>query len=268
VIYIGRYILQLFKVWITWLFLVLDAVGLALFVVAYFEPSFVLPRWTFWVFIGVTIGGFIGTNVKLFADQQIEIERLQNHIAELQATEANIYLEVISQEFSYSNSGTRPPFPINDMIGAYGFKDNGLPGWASYWAEIEARNIGRESGELEWNLDRARTQIPSMFIIDDTTDGLLDLRGKIEPREKEPFYYYLYFKITEEYQEPRAFAKALHSLDKYQITLNYWTKRITGPSEVKSLCLLGDFQNFRQKIVDYWKNHIELRELSELAETG
>lgn len=258
----------MFKVWITWLFLILDAVVLALFVVAYFEPSFVLPRWTFWVFIGVTIVGFIGANVKLFADQQAEIGRLQNHIAELQATEVNIHLEVLSQEFSHSYSGTRPPFPVKDKIDAYGFKDNGLPGWASLWANIEARNSGWESGELEWNLDRTRTKIPSMFIIDDSTDGLLGYLRKIEPRERQTTDYYLFFKIAEGYQDPRAFAKALRSLDEYQITLNYWTQRITGPSEAQSLYLSGDFQHFRQQVVEHWKGHIELTELAELAEAG
>jgi hypothetical protein len=228
--FIGRYFLQLFKVWITWLFLVLDAVGLALFVIAYFAPSLVLPRWTFWVFIGVTVVGFVGANVKLFADQQAEIGQLQNHIAQLQATEADIHLEVLSQEFSHSNSGTRPPFPVQDKINAYGFKENGLPGWASLWANIEARNSGWESGELEWNLDRTRIKIPSMFIIDDTTDGSLGYLGKIEPRKRYTADYYLYFKISEGYQDPQAFAKALRSLDEYQITVNFRTKRITGPS--------------------------------------
>lgn len=83
---LGNYLIRLFAIWITWLFLGLDAIGLVLFIVAYFVPAFVLPWWTFWVFIGFTGLGLIGANIRVFAAQQSRIVELQRNIATLQAT--------------------------------------------------------------------------------------------------------------------------------------------------------------------------------------
>lgn len=206
-----------------------------------------------------------------FAESKLawEAERqlLQGHISELLATEANISLSVIEQGFHPSFSGTKPTFPNAPKIGPYGFTENGLPGWASLWANVEVKNTGWEAGELEWELDETTTKIPPIFIIGDVDEyGKFSYLGNIKRRDKFTTSLYLYVKIAPAYQEPQAFAKALGSLDEYNFVVRYWTKRITGLSEPQTLSISGNFQEFREKILEYWKSNKKFEALAQLVE--
>ena len=192
---------------------------------------------------------------------------LQDRISELEATEANISLRVIEQRFHHSFSGTKPAFPDAPKTDGYGFTENGLPGWARLWANVEVENVGREAGELEWELDKANTRIPPIFIIGDADEyGKFSHIGDIKPRKRFRTDLSLYVKIAPTYQEPQAFAKALGSLDEYNFVLHYWTKRITGLSEPQTLSISGNFQEFREKILEYWKGNKKFEVLAQLVE--
>ena len=223
--------------------------------------------------IGIFISAYLvhrDTEIQ-FSDSRLvweaEKQLLQDRISEFEATEANISLRVVQQEFNPSFSGTKPPFSDAPKIGPNGFTENGLPGWASLWARIEIKNIGWEEGKLECELDETNTRIHQIFVLGDADEhGGLDYMGKIKPRSDFTVNLHLYVKIAPTYQEPQAFAETLSSLDEYNFVVRYWTKRITGLSKPQSLSIAGDFQEFRKKVVEYWKGNKKFEDLARLAE--
>jgi len=64
--------------------LIFDLIGAALFVVAYFYQSFLLPFWSFFVFVGISIVLFAIANIQIFKEQEEEVEELRYRITELQ----------------------------------------------------------------------------------------------------------------------------------------------------------------------------------------
>ena len=127
---VRQYLLQLLQTWVTWLFIILDAVGLILFCVAYFIPDFVLPQWTFWLFVGITLIGFMGANIKLFADQQSEIKQLLEQINELESVESGIN-NVVHHRIKRQGRGWRRG-NVNPMLAALSQLHSDRFAWA--WA--------------------------------------------------------------------------------------------------------------------------------------
>jgi hypothetical protein len=89
------------------------------------------------------------------------------------------------------------------------------------------------------------------------------LLGWIKPRQK-PFLvkWKLCVRIVE--RNPHSFARALGTLDTYSVVMNYRTKRIDGESSPREMIIQGDFQDFRQKIVEHWEwRYTNLAQLAE-----
>jgi len=101
-----KYFKDLSRIWITWLFLILDGLGVFLLVVSYFRPSFNLPFWTFWIFIAVTLIGFIAANIKMFSDLISEKNTLVEKINLLQKNEIDEKSLYIGQYFPNSSPYT------------------------------------------------------------------------------------------------------------------------------------------------------------------
>jgi hypothetical protein len=239
--------------------------GLITFITGHFKPDLSFPTWVFWLFLAFAFITFLGANVKLFADNEAEKLLLQRRIDELEATEANISLKFVEAGFYPSHSGIPSPFPDIE-IDQFGFDKRGLPGWASIRAKLLIKNTGYEDGELVWELDRAKTNLPPLFALDEEYDGEFD-KGPlawIGPRQK-PFSvsWKLYVRIAE--QDPHSFAQGIGSLDNYSVVLNYRTRRIDGESPQRSITITGDFQEFRAKVLEHWEwRH---RDLADLAKT-
>ena len=61
---IKNYFFRLCKIWITRVFLFLDAIGLVLFMIQFYQPTLTLPFWILWAFVGISVAGFVGANIK------------------------------------------------------------------------------------------------------------------------------------------------------------------------------------------------------------
>ena len=220
------------------------------------------------IFLTVMLCG----NYLIFKKQRETIGDRENRIAELEATEANILLELAETGFSPSGTRTSRPFP-EVKADSYGFDEHGLPGWGAIWVSLKGENIGWEAGIPVCEFNRGKTELPSLFdpnfVLDKgVSDEIFwDASRRIEGRTPFKAYLRLNVRITE--RDPQVFARSLNSLKKYRVVINYYTKPIVGKSEphVRSLPMEGDFQEFRQQLLKYWR-HSKYRELAQIAETN
>lgn len=187
-------------------------------------------------------------------------------LADAITDQADIRLEVVEKSFSPSSGSVSSPFP-GVPKNLYGFTENGLPDWCYLWAHIEAKNIGPEVGRLVYELDKAKTKLPSLFDLDRSRDSS-EIPSRFEPGRLYPdrIDLYLNFPLTE--REPQAFAQSLKDLVKYKrrywIVLRYKTLRVSGESQAQPLVIEGDFQDFYQKVLNYWGEG-KFKDLADLA---
>lgn len=268
-----KYLLQLAVVWfLVVLFYILDMLDVldTLGVVERLAPGFNLPeRQLYLLLLAIS---FVMANPIIYIKQTLEKQSLENRIAEFEATEANILLELAGTGFSPSGTGTSRPFP-EVKVDSYGFDEHGLPGWGVLWVSLKGENIGWEAGIPVCEFNRGKTELPSLFdpnfVLDKgiSDEIFWDASRRIEGRTPFEAYLRLNVRITE--RDPQVFARSLNSLKKYRVVINYYTKPIVGKSEphVRSLPIEGDFQEFRQQLLEYWR-HSKYRELAQIAETN
>jgi hypothetical protein len=194
-----------------------------------------------------TIGGLI-----FFISFLLANFSLYREMADATSYQADIRLEVLEKGFSHSYGSGRSPFreiPKNP----YGFDRQGLPDWCYLWANIGVVNIGYEKGQLAWELDKAKTKLPSLFAPDKVNVEFYP-PGSLEGRNSSGADFFFDVLLTE--REPYAFAQSLKALVKskqgYQVVLRYKTKRVDGESSTRELPIIGDFQDFCQEILTYW----------------
>ena len=208
---------------------------------------------------------FVIANPLIYIKQALEKQSLEDHIARHEADEANIHLEVMESGFQPSGTSTTRSFR-DVKVDPYGFDECGLPGWGVIWASLKITNIGYEAGKLICDFDRPRTKLPSLFdpnfVISASTDVLLRDSISIEGRSSRTAHLSLDIRITERDRE--AFVRVLNSLDNYRVIIVYRTKRIDGESEPRFLKIEGDFQGFRQQVLEHWK-HSKHRDLAQIA---
>jgi len=206
-----------------------------------------------------TIGGLI-----FFISFLLANFSLYSELAESTSYQADIRLEVVEKGFTPSYGSGRSPFREVPKS-PYGFDKQGLPDWCYLWANISVVNIGYEKGQLAWELDRAKTRLPSLFAPDKIRVEFY-LPASLEGRNSSRADFFLDVLLTE--REPHAFAQSLKALVKskqgYQIMLRHKTKRVGGESETRPLFIKGDFQDFYQKILTYWDNN-GFKDLVDLA---
>lgn len=237
----GKYFQQLLHLWLYWfVFPILDMV---LLVGDHLVPAVSVPPAAYWSLLAL---GFLCANVKLFADQE-------QRISQLEARQADIRLTLRESGLDHSHSGRKPPFPEVRRTGAYGFNEQGMPGWAVLWANLEIENVGYEEGELVLEIVRWKTELPRLFAIREQDVGWFHggAPGTIDRRTRINKQWFLDLQITE--QEPQAFARALPSLSTYRVVMQYHTRRIGGESRRSKLVIEGNFFTFRHNVLEHWK---------------
>lgn len=226
------------------MFLVADAIA---FAVGLFLPRFVAPRWVYGVVLGA---GLLAAHIQLLAQSEKEKGVLEKHIAELRRMEADIRLQVKQTHFGPPTGSVRSPG--RDLPGYdRGFSSQGLPHHGELYARINVRNVGYEPGRLMWELDPARTKLPSLFDQDrikcDFHATKVDARGEFEA---DLFVYLLLG-----HDNPKAVARRLREIaqsnEPYVVIMSYWTHRVDGDTDPQELRIQADMRQFYEKIVDH-----------------
>ena len=257
-----RYLCRFLKLWIIWCwFLALDGLGL---VIDTFVPAFSPPRWLYWA---IAAFGFLAANVKLFAEQESEKQKLQGRINEFEDTRADIHFKK-KEDFCYPASIHYSCF----VSGKKGYHDSevlyrdGLPIGVIIGAHLEGWKWSDEPGKPISKI--AEVDLPPLF--DLLNEGSFQNPKGVTLDRIEgfsyglPARYELPIKITVE--DPRSFAQRLNSVDSYRVVIQYYTKRVDDSESTSHLLTLeGDFQEFRDEICEKWKGW-GFSELAQLAE--
>ncbi len=169
-----------------------------------------------------------------------------------------------------AGTSTLRPFP-EVKVDPYGFDERGLPGWGVIWVNIKGENRGWEASKLVCDFDRDATDLPSLFdpdfVLDEDVSDSLFYGASRNIEGRTPFEAYLQLNVRIAEQDRQAFARALNSLKSYCVVMNHHTKSIVGEPKphTTALSITGDFQEFRQKILDHWRHskHCDLAQLAE-----
>jgi hypothetical protein len=231
-----------------------DLVGIILFFFPQLAQSLTTDE-----LLARTVGGFVFFLSFLLANfslyRKLRIDR---------SDQADIWLRILEKSFNNPYGVGRYPFR-NSIPNLSGFDEQGLPQWCSLYVQIEVANTGYEKGNLNSQIDEKKTKLPALFRSDDLHFECY-LPTNVEPRVSFPVP--LYCDVLTIKQEPKAFAQSLKALVKtkqgYQVVLHYKTKRVDGESEIRSLVIKGDLQDFYQKMLEYWDNN-GFKELANLA---
>lgn len=164
---------------------------------------------------------------------------------------------VVGDQFFNSSSGSRS-HPINGCRNSpHGFNKEGLPDWGSLYTVIEITNIGLEDGQLRWKLDKEKTKLPQLFDFDNYRIEFNPPKV-IHPRKVPPDAPAFFFDIVFTDQDPYKFASAIKDLvlryEQYEIALQYWTVRVDGDSNPRTLIIKGGFQNFYHSVIKHWED--------------
>jgi hypothetical protein len=259
-----KYVTGLLAIWFNWLLLAAGIISAILLMVESFYPALSLPAWFSWILVAVIIFCFLGANVRLFANLEIEKRHLLERITELEAVQAK--LQITCQHFGFGPSRSQDSRQFREReIDPYGYDKDGLLDCAGVWADIEIENVGYKPGELVIGLDDSSTKLPGIFAIDENTT--IQFHGgpptQIGGQARLPKQIMLDFTIKE--RNPQAFARALQTPQTYKIVLKYCTRRIGSTSEEESLVIGGNLENFREKVIKYWEG-FGFGELAEIAE--
>lgn len=259
-----EYVKRLLAIWFTWLLLAASIIGAVLLLIDARYPNFSLPQWAFWAYTGVIIFCFLGANVRLFANQEIEKNRLLERITKLEAREANLQITLLDFEFGPSRSQNSERLRERE-IDPYGYDKDGLPDCAGVWADIEIENVGYEPGELVIDLDIDTTELPGIFTIDRNTRLWFHNGPPTRLQERSRLSKQMMIDFTISERNPQAFARALQTPQSYRIALKYYTRRTGGTSQEKSLVIEGNLEHFREKVIEYWQG-FRFAQLAEIAE--
>jgi len=258
------YVTALWEIPLTRLLILLDLVGL------YLLWRVVIDDLEELAYVLAFLAVMLGSNYLIFKKQRETIGDRENRIAELEAAEANIHLEVAETGFWPAGTSTLRPFP-EAKVDPYGFDERGLPGWGVIWVNIKGENRGWKAGKLLCDFDRDATDLPSLFdpdfVLDEDVSDSLFYGASRNIEGRTPFKAYLRLNVRIAEQDRQAFARALSSLKSYRVVMNYHTKPIVGEPKphTTALSITGDFQEFRQKIRDHWRHskHCDLAQLAE-----
>ena len=72
IISVGSYFSRLFKIWITGVLLILDLIGLIIYLMPHYFPNWEVPDFVFSVFIILTVVGFVWANI-IMHDEQFKV---------------------------------------------------------------------------------------------------------------------------------------------------------------------------------------------------
>ena len=197
---------------------------------------------------GIFIASFLVANYKVYLDLCVD--------------GADIRLSTQLQHFGTGSTGRNP---FRDIIESpNGYTDQGLPCWATLYAQIKIANIGFEGGIFSGEIVRSRTKLPGLF---NTAKMHNDLRTMMSIPERESRDVNLFIDLPFTVQDPRLFAEQLKKLSKsnkrFQVVIRYFTRRVDGVTKPRELKIKGDFADFCKEIIEHWQQH----NFSELAST-
>lgn len=189
---------------------------------------------------------------------------LYKKLAEQLSYGADLHLKVLERGFRHSFGTTNSPFP-QVRKSANGFNNQGIPDWGSLWARIKVANTGYEDGQLECELDRAKTKLPVLF---DRDSARIEFYTPLRVAARSSPIVDLYFNILFTEQDPQAFARSLGTLVKtkqqYRVVLSYRTVSVDEESKTRKLHVKGDFQDFYRSVIEHWENY-RFRDLAKIA---
>lgn len=206
-----------------------------------------------------TIGGLIFFFSFLFANYSIYLRSVND--------KADIRLKAAGQSFTLSSSGRSPFREIQSN--PYGFSKQGLPDWATLYAEIEIANIGCEEGQLYWELYLSKTKLPPLFGLEKYK---LDFQPPLHIAGRQPSRALLFFDVLLSEHSPQTFAVALKKLiqskKKYRLVMKYWTKSVDGESNHRELKITGNFIEFYKQVLQHWDDFgfADLARIGRMAE--
>jgi hypothetical protein len=260
-----------------WVSLLFDVLG----IVAWFRPGLgglvEARRVVKAIGGGIFLLSFVLANFFAYRKQRHQIRELEGDIDELGIEEADIYLkDEYHAEVCWPSltpiSGHGRPFPLVKVIRG-GYREDGVPGWASICARLDAENRGPEDGCLVCEFDTDASRFPRVFdrdfhVVSDSDPVFRDSehKDKIPKRDHRRRYFHLAVLVSE--QDPKAFAHALASLGDYCIRLRYYSHPKVGDSVrgPRYLDVEGDFDEFRQETLSRWRRHGKFKHLAEIAE--
>lgn len=190
---------------------IFDVIGIILFFSPYIQIHyFTDPQVLQKIGIGIFIVSYTLANFNAF-----------RKLFEINAEKANIILKV---EEIYFN-------PKREHKVLYGFVDEtGMPEYGSIFAKIVISNIGYEVGNLEYQIDEEKANVPAFLDKNGLTiyQGLISSR--VEPRRTLRNNIILHFPINikERQKFSEVLKKETQKEKKYAIPLIYWTERVDG----------------------------------------
>lgn len=203
--------------------------------------------------LSLTLIGVVVSAYLIYVDDQNKIKGLSQKIITLQAEEANIILHVERTSFTHARDASIVgTFGGNDS----GFEINGRPKWATLYASICARNLGRESGSFDYHIDRRNSNIPPFFELEESSDGRMNTPTReVQPRSSRLIDYHLALKIHDTSQDIAAFAKLLQVPHTYKIVLAYATTSISGKGEERHLAIEGNLDEYAKELLGFWNSN-------------
>ncbi len=129
-----------------------------------------------------------------------------------------------------------------------------MPEIGSVSAKIIISNIGYEEGNLKYEVNKKNLNVPNFFDKNEISIAKHLLSTKVLPRSSPHDEIIINLPIKK--YEVREFAEVLKieckKKRKYFIPITYWTTRIDGKTNPRSLNIFFTLDYFRNEIVNVW----------------
>ncbi|MBI5878186.1 MAG: hypothetical protein HZB53_11085 [Chloroflexi bacterium] len=201
--------------------------------------------------------GLIAFLVGFFVAPALVFADMYQRLAELEAVEADIILE-ISQPPTIEPRAKRDDHgEYRDPTNIYGISADGMPSQAELAALLRIKNPGHKPGTLKWDIDRQRTYLPTPFRFVEGQRSQIGYSGPYNDLRRDGEVDYKDWWLLEIQIDPQLnaelMAKQLAELEYFKVTLRYYTERLLGRSQVRTLTVSGDFAGFRRIMFARWR---------------
>jgi hypothetical protein len=235
---IFRYVKHLFSLWTTIIFTIVDLVA---YIIGASSQHFSMHAWVYWFIAGI---GFLIANIQLYIQQE-------KKIIQYEATEADLIIKPLEAGDCYV------PYII-------GYDLREMPKQICLLSKFEIENIGIEPGSLLCEVDTTKSEIPDVFILDESelTGSFLG-KSRVEVYGRDRINIEWELSVISTVSDAKLFAQRVKGIKDYQLLIHYKTKRIGGFSRPRQVVLRGQFDYFKDRLFEQWTrtNHPELCEI-------